>query len=43
MAMMDRLKTKGERFVDAAGRQVMLRGVNLGGDCKVLNTNGDAG
>lgn len=32
---MDRLKIKGERFVDGAGRQVMLRGVNLGGDCKV--------
>jgi hypothetical protein len=37
---MDRLKTKGERFLDGAGRQVFLRGVNLGGDCKVPYPNG---
>lgn len=29
------LHTRGTLFVDAHGRQVTLRGVNLGGDCKV--------
>jgi hypothetical protein len=37
---MDRLTTKGDRFVDSAGRSIMLRGVNLGGDCKVPYPNG---
>jgi len=32
---LSRVKTQGDLFVDADGRQVMLRGVNLGGDCKV--------
>lgn len=29
------LTIRGKTFCDAAGREVMLRGVNLGGDCKV--------
>jgi len=29
------VRTDGVRFVDHAGRQLLLRGVNLGGDCKV--------
>ena len=30
-----RLHIEGDRFVDEAGRHVILRGVNLGGDCKM--------
>ncbi len=37
---MDRLTIRGDRFIDSVGRQVLLRGVNLGGDCKVPYPNG---
>jgi len=30
-----RLHTEAERFIDVQGRQILLRGVNLGGDSKV--------
>lgn len=30
-----RLRIENDRFVDEAGRHVVLRGVNVGGDCKV--------
>jgi hypothetical protein len=32
---LDPLRVVADRFIDSSGRQVVLRGVNLGGDCKV--------
>ncbi len=34
------LHTRGTLFVDGHGRQITLRGVNLGGDCKVPSPDG---
>ncbi|HVK78979.1 MAG TPA: cellulase family glycosylhydrolase, partial [Verrucomicrobiae bacterium] len=34
------IDTDGDRFIDADGRHIILRGVNLGGDCKLPYPDG---
>lgn len=38
--MLPRLHLEGDKFIDDSGRQLILRGVNLGGDCKLPYTGG---
>jgi hypothetical protein len=36
---MDKLKLEGNRFVDSQGRQMLLRGINLGGSSKLPSSH----
>ena len=38
--VLSKLKIVGDRFVDEFGRHIILRGVNLGGDCKLPYPDG---
>ena len=35
MATLPKIHLENDKFIDESGRQVILRGVNLGGDCKL--------